>query len=242
MTAPQIQHSKGPCVSSVNKRPTLQTLFFTHDIITSSNYAYLSLQTHQLSAISAVIGNRFTIVKLHTLCTCHQLTSLQAREAVLFQMKSSSIYAFYLFLKIITASKNRTLEWLSVFTYILSTACSIAGTRQCKCTFLNSNSCWQSLPFCVRFSMSVRPKWLQQHNGITHDVLARKCNPFYLENLFNYSMRIRKSVCLCLGKSPKFWVRLHYPHPPYFMSCGGKKSAGFMHLSTVEANQKSREK
>ena len=72
LTAPQIQHSKGPCVSSVNKRPTLQTLFFTHDIITSSNYAYLSLQTHQLSAISAVIGNRFTIVKLHALCTCHQ--------------------------------------------------------------------------------------------------------------------------------------------------------------------------
>ena len=71
--------------------------------------------------------------------------------------------------------------------------------------------------------MSVRPKWLQQHNGITHDVLARKCNPFYFENLFNYSMRIRKSVCLCLGKSPKFWVRLHYPHPPDFMSCGGKK-------------------
>ena len=54
-----------------NKRPTLQTLFFTHDVLTSSNYAYLSLQTHQLSAISAVIGNMFTIVKLQfkvTLC------------------------------------------------------------------------------------------------------------------------------------------------------------------------------
>ena len=57
--------------------------------------------------------------------------------------------------------------------------------------------------------------------------------PFYLENLSNYSMRIRKSVRLCLGKSSKFLVRLHYPHPPYFMSCGGKKSAGCMHLSTV---------
>ena len=57
--------------------------------------------------------------------------------------------------------------------------------------------------------------------------------PFYLENLSNYCMRIRKSVRLCLGKSPKFLVRLHYPHPPYFMSCGGKKSAGCMHLSTV---------
>ena len=57
--------------------------------------------------------------------------------------------------------------------------------------------------------------------------------PFYLENLSNYSMRIRKSVRLCLAKSSKFWVRLHYPHPPYFMSCGGKKSAGCMHLSTV---------
>ena len=43
LTAPQIQHSKGPCVSSPNKRPNLQTLFFTHDVITSSNYAYLSL-------------------------------------------------------------------------------------------------------------------------------------------------------------------------------------------------------
>ena len=60
--------------------------------------------------------------------------------------------------------------------------------------------------------------------------------PFYLENLSNYCMRIRKSVRLCLGKSPKFWVRLHYPHPPYFMSCGGKKSAGCMHLSTVSAS------
>ena len=57
--------------------------------------------------------------------------------------------------------------------------------------------------------------------------------PFYLENLSNYCMRIWKSVCFCLGKSPKFWVRLHYPHPPYFMSCGGKKSVGCMHLSTV---------
>ena len=47
----QIQHSKGPCVSTPNKRPTLQTLFFTHDVITSSKYEYLSLQTHQLSAI-----------------------------------------------------------------------------------------------------------------------------------------------------------------------------------------------
>ena len=57
--------------------------------------------------------------------------------------------------------------------------------------------------------------------------------PFYLGNLFNYSMRIRKSVGLCLGKSTKFWVWLHYPHPPYFMSCGGKKSVGCMHLSMV---------
>ena len=67
-----------------NKRPTLQTLFFTHDIITSSNYAYLSLQTHQLSAISAVIGNMFTIVKLQftvTLCAHVKKKSLQAREA-----------------------------------------------------------------------------------------------------------------------------------------------------------------
>ena len=80
----QIQHSKGPCVSTPKKKPTLQTLFFTHDVFTSSNYAYLSLQTHQLFAFSAVIGNRFTIVKLqfkcHALCTC-QKTSLQAREA-----------------------------------------------------------------------------------------------------------------------------------------------------------------
>ena len=67
-----------------NNRPTLQTLFFTHDVLTSSNYAYLSLQTHQLSAISAVIGNMFTIVKLQfkvTLCAHVIKTSLQAREA-----------------------------------------------------------------------------------------------------------------------------------------------------------------
>ena len=49
-------------MSTANKKLTLQTLFFTHDVITSSNYVYLSLQTHQLSLISAVIGNRFTIV------------------------------------------------------------------------------------------------------------------------------------------------------------------------------------
>ena len=74
LTAPRIQHSKSLCVSTPNMRPTLQTLFFTHDVITSSNYAYLSLQTHQLSAIRAVIGKRLTIVKLqikcHALCTC----------------------------------------------------------------------------------------------------------------------------------------------------------------------------
>ena len=49
--------------------------YFSHiNVITSSNNAYLSLQTHQLFEISAVIGNRFTIVKLqfkcHALCTC----------------------------------------------------------------------------------------------------------------------------------------------------------------------------
>ena len=55
-------------MSTTSKKPTLQTLFFTLDVITSSNYAYLSLQTHQLSAISAVSGNRFTIVKLQFKC------------------------------------------------------------------------------------------------------------------------------------------------------------------------------
>ena len=85
LTAPQIQHSKGPCVSSPKQKAYLaNTLFFTHDVLTSSNYAYLSLQTNQLSAISAVIGNMFTIVKLQykvTLCAHVVKTSLQAREA-----------------------------------------------------------------------------------------------------------------------------------------------------------------
>ena len=82
LTAPQIQHSKGRCVSTTNKKPTLQTLFFTLDVITSSNYAYLSLQTHQLSAISAVSGNRFTIVKLQF--KCHVVVSgIQPEKAQL---------------------------------------------------------------------------------------------------------------------------------------------------------------
>ena len=111
------QHSKGPCVSTANKKLTLQTLFFTHDVITSSNYVYLSLQTHQLSAISAVIGNRLTIVKLQVMVCAHVMSinispgkgsnskiQFQRKKAVLFQMKSSSI------MQLIKASKNRTLE------------------------------------------------------------------------------------------------------------------------------------
>ena len=58
-------------MSTANKKLTLQTLFFTHDVITSSNYVYLSLQTHQLSTISAIIGNRFTIVKLQVMVCAH---------------------------------------------------------------------------------------------------------------------------------------------------------------------------
>ena len=97
-------------MSTANKKLTLQTLFFTHDVITSSNYVYLSLQTHQLSAISAVIGNRFTIVKLQVMVCAHVNKRLsrqgkqlkkeertQRKKAVLFQMKSSSTYAVYLF-------------------------------------------------------------------------------------------------------------------------------------------------
>ena len=61
-------------MSTANKKLTLQTLFFTHDVITSSNYVYLSLQTHQLSAISAVIGNRFTIVKLQVMVCAHVMS------------------------------------------------------------------------------------------------------------------------------------------------------------------------
>ena len=105
-------------MSTANKKLTLQTLFFTHDVITSSNYVYLSLQTHQLSAISAIIGNRFTIVKLQVMVCAHVMSinispgkgsnskiQFQRKKAVLFQMKSSSIMQ-----KIIKASKNRTLE------------------------------------------------------------------------------------------------------------------------------------
>ena len=89
-------------MSTANKKLTLQTLFFTHDVITSSNYVYLSLQTHQLSVISAVIGNRFTIVKLQVMVCAHVMSinispgkgsnskiKFQRKKAVLFQMKSS---------------------------------------------------------------------------------------------------------------------------------------------------------
>ena len=60
-------------MSTANKKLTLQTLFFTQDVIASSNYVYLSLQTHQLSVISAVIGNRFTIVKLQVMVCAQEL-------------------------------------------------------------------------------------------------------------------------------------------------------------------------
>ena len=88
-------------MSTANKKLTLQTLFFTHDVLTSSNYAYLSLQTHQLSAISAVIGNRLTIVKLQVMVCAHVMSinispgkgsnskiQFQWKKAVLFQMNA----------------------------------------------------------------------------------------------------------------------------------------------------------
>ena len=122
-------------------------------------------------------------------------------------MKCSSIYAVYLFLRIITASKNRTLEWLSVFTLILSTAFSIAGTRQCICTYTqqNSDNCWQRLGLlmCVRFSMSVRPKWLQQHDGIIHDVLARKCKAILLGKSLQLFHENPKIDTLVFGKKSR---------------------------------------
>ena len=110
-------------MSTANKKLTLQTLFFIHDVITSSNYVYLSLQTHQLSAISAVIGNKFTIVKLHVIVCAHVMSinispgkgsnskiQFYRKKAVLFQMKCFSIYAVYLCIDNNTSSKNRTLE------------------------------------------------------------------------------------------------------------------------------------
>ena len=106
-------------MSTANKKLTLQTLFFTHDVITSSNYVYLCLQTHQLSAIIAVIGNRFTIVKLQVMVCAHVMSintspgkgsnsknTISEEESrvvpneVLFNLCSLPI----------TASKNRTLE------------------------------------------------------------------------------------------------------------------------------------
>ena len=121
MTAPQIQHPKGLCVSTPNKRPPFQTLFFTHDVVISSNYAYLSLQTHQLSAISAVIGNKFTIVKLQFKCPAHVKKHLSSQGKQLKNTISEEesrvvpnevfpIYAVYLCVDNNTASKNRTLE------------------------------------------------------------------------------------------------------------------------------------
>ena len=99
-------------MSTANKKLTLQTLFFTHDVITSSNYVYLSLQTHQLSVISAVIGNRFTIVKLHGLCTCHvnKHLSRQGKQLKNTISKEESRVVPNEKLFTFTASKNRTLE------------------------------------------------------------------------------------------------------------------------------------
>ena len=105
-------------MSTANKKLTLQTQFFTHDVITSSNYVYLSLQTHQLSAISAVIGNRFTIVKLQVMVCAHVMSINTSRQGK--QLKNtiseeeSRVVPYEVLFNLcslpITASKNRTLE------------------------------------------------------------------------------------------------------------------------------------
>ena len=104
-------------MSTANKKLTLQTLFFTHDVITSSNHVYLSLQTHQLSAISAVIGNRFTIVKLQVMVSAHVNKHLSRQGKQLKNTISEeesrvvpNEVLFNLCSLPITASKNRTLE------------------------------------------------------------------------------------------------------------------------------------
>ena len=89
-------------MSSPKQKAYLANIFFSHMMSSQVlNYAYLSLQTHQLSAISAVIGNMFTIVKLQfkvTLCAHVKKTIspgkgsnskilFQRKKAVLFQMK-----------------------------------------------------------------------------------------------------------------------------------------------------------
>ena len=100
-------------MSTANKKLTLQTLFFTHDVITRSNYVYLSLQTHQLSVISAVIGNIYYCeASSHGLCTCHvnkhlsrqgkQLKNTISKEEICV-VPNEKLFTF-------TASKNRTLE------------------------------------------------------------------------------------------------------------------------------------
>ena len=151
--------------------------------------------------------------------------TFQRKKAVLFQMKCSSIYAVYLFLRIITASKNRTLEWLSVFTLILSTAFSIVGTRQWICTYTqqNSDSCLQrlGLPICVRFSMSVRPKWLQQHDGITHDVLARKCKAILLGKSLQLFHENPKIGPLVFGKKSQILSSITLPASHLFHELWG---------------------
>ena len=101
-------------MSTANKKLTLQTLFFTHHVITSSNYVYLSLQTHQLSAISAVIGNRFTIVKLQVMVCAHVMSRQGKQLKNTISEDESRVVPnevlFNLCSLPITASKNRTLE------------------------------------------------------------------------------------------------------------------------------------
>ena len=63
--------------------------------------------------------------------------------------------------------------------------------------------------------------------------------PFYLENLFNYSMRIQESVLLCLGKKSQILISIALPTTPFFMSFWGKKVrvvCTFLRYTAIQSN------
>ena len=109
-------------------------------------------------------------------------------------------------------------------------AFSISGTRQCICTFKLHTTKFQTAVDkdpVYRFTCSFQ--CLLGHIDFSNmiDQLMMywhvSAKPFYLKNLFNYSMRIRESVRYCLVKKSQILISITLPAPPLFHEILGVK-------------------
>ena len=89
--------------------------------------------------------------------------------------------------------------------------------------------------------MSVRPKRLQQHDGISHDVLARKCKAILLGKSLQLFHENPKIGPLVFGKKSQILSLITLPASPLFHELWGQKNAGCMHLSTIDTTNESQE-